>query len=53
MSTTDGSPPTDHERHRAVVERVVDFGVAELIPDPARAQGWTVAVDGVAQSYVW
>lgn len=35
-----------------VVERQVRFGTAELIPDPFRQGGWTVAVDGVAQSYV-
>lgn len=35
-----------------VIERQVRFGVAELIPDRWRPTGWTVAVDGVAQSYV-
>jgi spermidine synthase len=30
----------------------VAFGVAELRPDPARPRGWTLLVDGVAQSYV-
>jgi hypothetical protein len=37
---------------REIVERPVGFGVAELIPDPQRPDGWTVAVDGVLQSYV-
>lgn len=37
---------------REVIERAVDFGTAELIPDRYRPAGWTVAVDGVAQSYV-
>jgi SAM-dependent methyltransferase len=37
---------------RQIVEQPVGFGVAELIPDPQRADGWTVAVDGVLQSYV-
>ncbi|GAA0520442.1 hypothetical protein Ade02nite_12690 [Paractinoplanes deccanensis] len=30
----------------------IDHGVAELRPDPARPQGWTLLVDGVPQSYV-
>lgn len=34
------------------IERKVRFGTAELIPDRWRPGGWTVAVDGVAQSYV-
>jgi hypothetical protein len=34
------------------VVAAVDFGVAELRPDPTRAEGWTVLVDGVPQSYV-
>jgi spermidine synthase len=28
------------------------FGIAELLPDPWRPAAWTVAVDGVTQSYV-
>lgn len=32
--------------------RRVDFGVARLCPDPERQGGWTLLVDGVAQSYV-
>jgi SAM-dependent methyltransferase len=35
-----------------VIERRVRFGMAELIPDRWRSGGWTVAVDGAAQSYV-
>jgi spermidine synthase len=30
----------------------VDFGTAELVPDPYRPGGWLLRVDGVAQSYV-
>jgi len=30
----------------------VDFGTAELVPDPRRQRAWTLLVDGVAQSYV-
>jgi hypothetical protein len=37
---------------RAPVAARVDFGAAELRPDPRRPAGWTVLVDGVAQSYV-
>jgi len=34
------------------VVATVGFGVAELRPDPARAEAWTLLVDGVPQSYV-
>ncbi|WP_093153072.1 spermidine synthase [Saccharopolyspora antimicrobica] len=37
---------------RVGIERAVWFGDAELIPDPHRAAGWTVAVDGISQSFV-
>ncbi|MGW1676598.1 spermidine synthase [Saccharopolyspora sp. NPDC002376] len=37
---------------RVCIERSVWFGEAELIPDPHRSRGWTVAVDGVTQSFV-
>jgi spermidine synthase len=37
---------------RATVVARVGFGVAELRPDPARAQAWTLLIDGVPQSYV-
>ncbi|MGY0233680.1 spermidine synthase [Longispora urticae] len=30
----------------------VDLGEAEFVPDPRRRAGWTLLVDGVAQSYV-
>ncbi len=29
-----------------------EFGATELVADPGRAHGWTLLVDGVAQSYV-
>ena len=41
-----------HGNRRAPLVATVGFGVAELRPDPARAEGWTLLVDGVAQSYV-
>jgi spermidine synthase len=37
---------------RAVVRAEVDHGHAELVGDPDRAQGWTLLVDGTAQSHV-
>jgi spermidine synthase len=37
---------------RVVIERPGRFGTAELIPDDACQTGWTVAANGVAQSYV-
>jgi spermidine synthase len=30
----------------------IDGGVAELVPDPGRPAGWTLLIEGVAQSYV-
>lgn len=36
---------------RPIVEPV-DFGTAELVPDPTRPNAWTVLLDGVEQSYV-
>ena len=47
-----GCPHGTSRSPREVVERPVGFGTAELIPDPGRPAGWTVAVDGVSQSYV-
>jgi hypothetical protein len=41
-----------HGNRRAPVHAAVDLGTAELSPDPARPQGWTLLVDGVPQSYV-
>ncbi|WP_085985746.1 spermidine synthase [Longispora albida] len=37
---------------RDSIIRRVELGTAELVPDPYRPGGWTVLVDGVAQSYV-
>ncbi len=37
---------------RAVVRAEVDHGQAELVGDPDRAQGWTLLIDGTAQSHV-
>jgi spermidine synthase len=41
-----------HGNRRAPVHVAVAGGLAELRPDPARPQGWTLLVDGVPQSYV-
>jgi SAM-dependent methyltransferase len=41
-----------HTPERAARRRVTASGVAELVPDPARPQGWTLLVNGVPQSYV-
>ena len=41
-----------HGNRRAPVHAAIDFGLAELRPDAARARGWTLLVDGVPQSYV-
>ena len=37
---------------RAVLRAELDFGVAELVGDPDRPRGWTLLVDGTAQSHV-
>jgi spermidine synthase len=37
---------------RITLRAEVDHGVAELVGDPDRAQGWTLLVDGTAQSHV-
>ncbi len=37
---------------RAVIRAEVDHGHAELVGDPDRPQGWTLLVDGTAQSHV-
>jgi len=37
---------------RAPVHALVTVGLAELRPDPARPEGWTLLVNGVPQSYV-
>jgi spermidine synthase len=45
--------PVKESRRRAggIVEPV-DLGIAELVPDRDRPDGWTLLVDGVAQSHV-
>lgn len=35
-----------------MISQRVDFGTAELVPDPDRGGAWTLAIDGAAQSYV-
>lgn len=47
-------PDTDHSgrRARAVIRAEVDHGHAELVGDPDRPAGWTLLVDGTAQSHV-
>src|SRR6478752_2441209 len=37
---------------RAVIRAEVGHGTAELVGDPDRPQGWTLLVDGTAQSHV-
>ncbi len=37
---------------RAVIRAEVDHGLAEIIGDPDRPQGWTLLIDGTAQSHV-
>jgi spermidine synthase len=37
---------------RIGIVEAVALGTAELVPDPSRPAGWTLLVDGVAQSYV-
>jgi hypothetical protein len=37
---------------REVVREDTDSGVAELVPDPDRAQAWTLLIDGAPQSHV-
>lgn len=41
-----------HRAARAVVRADVDHGHAELVGDPDRPQGWTLLIDGTAQSHV-
>jgi spermidine synthase len=41
-----------HGNRRATVVTRTTYGTVTLRPDPARAQGWELLVDGVAQSYV-
>jgi spermidine synthase len=42
----------DERLARAVVRAEVDHGFAELVGDPDRPGGWTLLVDGTAQSHV-
>src|SRR5436309_4208111 len=37
---------------RAVIRAQVEYGYAELVGDPDRPQGWTLLLDGTAQSHV-
>lgn len=41
-----------HGNRRAPLRALVTVGLAELRPDPAFPQGWTLLVNGVPQSYV-
>jgi hypothetical protein len=41
-----------HGNRRAPVRTPLSVGIAELRPDPAFPQGWTLLVNGVPQSYV-
>jgi spermidine synthase len=45
-------PPRAERVARAVLRAEVDHGVAELVGDPDRPRGWTLLVDGTAQSHV-
>jgi spermidine synthase len=42
----------DERFARAVVRAEVDHGFAELVGDPDRPAGWTLLIDGTAQSHV-
>src|SRR4051794_41446767 len=46
------APMAPHGNRRATVVTRTAFGTATLRPDPARARGWELLVDGVPQSYV-
>jgi spermidine synthase len=48
MGTRD---PGSRRRSGAIVEPV-DLGIAELVPDRDRPDGWTLYIDGVPQSHV-
>jgi hypothetical protein len=41
-----------HGNRGAPLRALIASGIAELRPDPARPQGWTLLVNGVPQSYV-
>jgi spermidine synthase len=42
--------PSTDRRHSVTMS--IEGGVAELVPDPGRPAGWTLLIEGVAQSYV-
>jgi hypothetical protein len=46
------APMATHGNRRATVVTRTTYGTATLRPDPARARGWELLVDGVPQSYV-
>jgi spermidine synthase len=50
-ATSAASPTSRRSAPEAVVEKV-DGGLAELIPDRDRPQGWTLLLDGAPQSHV-
>jgi len=52
MAPHDGGPADTPGHWRIGVRQPVELGMAELVPDPHRPAGWTLLVDGVAQSYV-
>ena len=41
-----------HRTARVALRAEVDHGIAELVGDPDRPQGWTLLIDGTAQSHV-
>jgi spermidine synthase len=47
-----GRPERRERVARAVVDAEVDHGYAQLLGDPDRSQGWTLLLDGTAQSHV-
>jgi spermidine synthase len=38
--------------HGRLISQRVDYGMAELVADPARARAWTLLIDGTPQSHV-
>lgn len=45
-------PPVPDRIARQTLRAQVDHGIAELVGDPDRDQGWTLLIDGTAQSHV-
>lgn len=43
---------TVSDRFRVARSEPIEFGTADLVPDPKRPRGWMLLVDDVAQSYV-